>query len=50
MIGLIEAYKDSFTDVKLIYNAQQKSKRYAACETAYEALSEELAVLQTKMK
>ena len=40
MLNQIEAYKDSFTDVKLIYNTQQKTKRYATCEATYQTLTE----------
>lgn len=31
MISNIESYKNSFTDVKLIYNMDEKNKRFNAC-------------------
>jgi hypothetical protein len=45
MISLIESYKNSFTDVKLIYNMDEKNKRFNACEANYCTLSEELKVI-----
>jgi hypothetical protein len=35
MVQSLEIYKTSFTDVKLIYNNDEKIKRYIACETIY---------------
>lgn len=40
MLESIEAYKMSFTDVKLIYNIDEKNKRYTFCEHNYKALTE----------
>lgn len=31
MINYIDAYKNSFTDVTLIYNMEEKVKRYQTC-------------------
>lgn len=31
MLKSIDAYKDSFTDVALIYNTEAKIKRYNVC-------------------
>ena len=36
--------------MKLIYNTHQKTKRYAACETTYQTLTDELATIETRMK
>ena len=35
MTGNIEAYKETFTDVKLIYNRNEKLRRYESCEVNY---------------
>lgn len=40
MISLMESYKSSFTDVKLIYNMDEKNKRFNACEATFRSLSE----------
>jgi hypothetical protein len=45
MIANIEAYKSSFTDVKLIYNMDEKIKRFNACEGTYKNLLEELETI-----
>ncbi len=42
MVGNIESYKSSFTDVKLIYNMDEKIKRFNACEATFKNLTEEL--------
>lgn len=39
MLASIDYYKTSFTDVKLIYNVEEKNKRYLNCETLYKAVS-----------
>jgi hypothetical protein len=41
----MESYKSSFTDVKLIYNMDEKNKRFNACEATFRNLSEELEVI-----
>lgn len=45
----MEEYKNSFTDVKLIYNMQEKNKRYMACEVTYKCLLEELDIIEEKL-
>ena len=40
MLNAIEAYKSSFSDVALIYNNDEKVKRYNYCESLYKAISE----------
>lgn len=45
MISQMESYKSSFTDVKLIYNMDEKNKRFNACEATFRSLSEELEVI-----
>lgn len=42
MISNIEFYKESFTDVKLIYNMDEKNKRFTVCDSNYKNLMEEL--------
>lgn len=39
----------SFTDVKLIYNADEKNKRFAVCENNYKTLVEELTAIEEKV-
>ena len=46
MISNIESYKNSFTDVKLIYNMDEKNKRFNACEGTYKNLMEELEAIE----
>ena len=38
MILNIELYKESFTDVRLIYNRDEKLRRYVLCEANYSEL------------
>lgn len=35
MISAIQQYKNSFTDVNLIYNMDEKIKRFTVCENLY---------------
>jgi hypothetical protein len=42
----MDYYKNSFTDVKLIYNMDEKNKRYLACEQNYKSLLEELETIE----
>ena len=42
----IEIYKESFVDIKVIYNMPEKEKRYRACEATYEALTGERAAIE----
>lgn len=35
MLTAIEQYKQSFSDVNLIYNMDEKNKRYNDCEQIY---------------
>ena len=39
MLSAIEAYKNSLTDVTLIYNMDEKVKRYQACEVNYKTVT-----------
>ena len=36
----IDNYKETFTDVKIIYNMDEKIKRYNVCETTYKNLQD----------
>jgi hypothetical protein len=38
MLAAIEAYKNSFSDVTLIYNMDEKVRRYQICENNYKAV------------
>lgn len=38
MLTAIELYKDSFSDVNLIYNLDEKIRRYENCEATYRAV------------
>lgn len=38
MMTSIDVYKETFTDVKIIYNIDEKKKRYAICEGQYKNL------------
>lgn len=49
MINSIESYKETFTDVKIIYNIQEKMKRYTICENHYKTLQEELEIIEQKV-
>lgn len=49
MVNSIEYYKESFTDVRVIYNIDEKVKRYNACETTYKTLQEELDTIEKKV-
>lgn len=42
MLQNVEMYKASFTDVKLVYNADERIKRYVACESTYKGMIEEV--------
>ena len=35
MMEAIDAYKNSFMDVKIIYNTDEKVKRYCECQKTY---------------
>ena len=48
MLGSIEAYKSSFSDVNLIYNMNEKLRRYAACEKNYRGIEEEYKIILQK--
>lgn len=41
MLTSIENYKKTFTDVKMIYNKEEKNKRYCLCEATYEEMMAE---------
>lgn len=45
----LENYKASFTDVKLIYNNDEKIKRYIACENIYRTMMEDLKAIDDKI-
>jgi hypothetical protein len=42
MVSSIDSYKNSFTDARLIYNNEEKVKRYAVCEANFKILSDDL--------
>ena len=46
MVGYLDSYKGSFTDARLIYNTEEKVKRYQQCETSFKALHEDLKMIQ----
>lgn len=48
MVGSLDSYKSSFTDARLIYNVEEKVKRYQLCETGYKAVVEEFRGIQEK--
>ena len=49
MLQSVELYKASFTDVKLVYNADERIKRYIACENTYKAILEEVRNIEEKL-
>jgi hypothetical protein len=49
MIANIELYKSSFTDVKLIYNMDEKNRRYNNCEGIFKNLIEEIKAIEEKI-
>lgn len=49
MTSNIEAYKSSFMDVKIIYNKDEKIKRYNECVYTYKNLEEDLAIINKKV-
>jgi len=49
MIASIEYYKETFTDVRVIYNMDEKIKRYTACENTFKNLQEELDTIEKKV-
>ena len=50
MMAKIEAYKNSFMDVKLIYNTEEKLKLYNECLQNYRRLLELARLIQIKVK
>ena len=46
----IEAYKASFSDVKLIYNNEERIRRYNICKNDYEAICNDHAHIQEKIE
>ena len=49
MMGKIEAYKNSFMDVKLVYNNEEKLKLYNDCLQNYKKLEEVSSLIQIKV-
>lgn len=49
MMTNIDLYKSSFTDVKLIYNMDEKNRRYNNCEGVFKNLIEEIRVIEEKV-
>lgn len=49
MLVSIDAYKDSFTDVALIYNMDEKIRRYNTCESNYKMVTEEYEIINEKV-
>ena len=45
----IDSYKETFTDVKIIYNIDEKNKRFNACESVHRNLQEELVNVNKKV-
>lgn len=50
MISSMESYKNSFTDVTLIYNMDEKNKRYQTCENNYNAIVAEYKTICEKVE
>lgn len=50
MLSLIEIYKNSFMDVKIIYNTEEKLKRYNECVKTYRLLGDNLREIGEKVK
>ena len=48
MLTSIDLYKETFTDVKIIYNMDEKTKRYAICEANNKSLMDELDTIEKK--
>lgn len=48
MLTSVDLYKETFTDVKIIYNMDEKNKRYAICEANHKNLLEELDTIEQK--
>jgi hypothetical protein len=46
----IDYYKETFTDVKIIYNIDEKIKRYKVCENNHKTLMEELECIDKKVE
>ena len=44
-LSSVEGYKNSFSEVKLIYNMNEKNKRYAQCEGAYKTVVEDYEII-----
>jgi hypothetical protein len=49
MLLAVDNYKNSFTDVKLIYNADEKIKRYQECLALYRNMQEDVETIQLKI-
>lgn len=41
LLSSVESYKESFTEAKLIYNMQEKIKRYSVCEQNFKVVAQE---------
>ena len=50
MSSNVEAYKSSFMDVKIIYNRDERIKRYNECVYTYKNLEEDLAIINRKVE
>ena len=48
MVTYLESYKSSFTDARLIYNNEEKVKRYNLCENVYKVILEDFKLITEK--
>lgn len=49
MLQNVEQYKASFTDVKLVYNPDERIKRYITCENTYKGMVDEVKNIEEKL-
>lgn len=49
MQASVESYKITFMDVKMIYNKDEKVKRYNECLYTYKNLEEDLTIISKKI-
>ena len=50
MLTSIDAYKSSFSDVNIIYNLDEKLKRYNVCEKTFKTIEEEYESINKKLE
>ena len=50
MMAAIDSYKNSFMDVRIIYNTDEKVKRYNECQRTYLQLQHDKTVIEDRVK